>query len=252
MSDENEPGNEQGTAWDLRPARDLDLPFKERMRSVRRDPSVFSSTTRWAWWTAVGAVMRVWHRFRIVGAERLPPAPPFVLVANHSSHLDVVSLMLSVPPKWRDRVFPLAAADHFFGEVPLATFTALALNALPMPRQGGGQGRETMLYLRDRLREEGCGVVVFPEGTRSRTGELGRFRSGVGLLVAGTDIPVVPCWIEGAYAAFPAVAKFPRPRPVSVVIGEPLTFAGLAPDQSGCETVAKDVERAVRALMPKR
>lgn len=234
--------------WRFKPARDLAMTFRARLRSVNRESSIFSILTRWIWWTLTAIHMRVFHRFRIVGSEHLPQQTPFILVANHSSHLDVISLMLAVPPLVRDRVHPLAAADHFFGEVPMATFTAFAFNALPVQRKGGGKGREDMLALRERLLTDKCGLVLFPEGTRSRTGTMAPFKSGIGMLVAGTDVPVVPCYIEGAYDAFPASAFLPRPKRVRLHVGAPLTFANSPNDRQGCEDVVARLQEAVQAL----
>ena len=238
--------------WNLKPAEDTGLRHHERVRSIKRERSIYSSITSLVWWSVIALIMRGIFHFKVTGRDLLPPDLPFVIIGNHASHFDVICLMLALPTSIRDRMYPLAAADHFFGEIPLATFTALVLNALPVDRQGGGKGREAMAQLRARIQTSspGIGYVLFPEGTRSRTGKMGRFRSGVGLLVAGTNIPVVPCHISGAQAAWPADRRLPRLfSPISIVIGKPQVFAEIATDQLGCEAIARSLEDAVTDLL---
>ncbi len=232
--------------FEFKPAADLHLSFKQRIRSVVRERSVFSLAYSIVWWFGTWFIMRVYFRFSIVGQHHVPKDLPMVLISNHSSHLDVISLLLAVNLKSRDQVFPLAAEDHFFKKTAKAAFTAYAINALPVSRQGGGLA--AMQILRDRMREQHCGYIMFPEGTRTRTGEMASFKSGVGILVAATDIAVVPCYLKGAFEAFPSSAKFPRPKKVTLIIGEPVTYSHAANNKEGCAQIAADLERRVRVL----
>jgi 1-acyl-sn-glycerol-3-phosphate acyltransferase len=77
---------------------------------------------------------------------------------------------------------------------------------------------------------------------------MATFKAGIGRVVAGTDVPVVPCRIRGAFAAFPPHAKLPRPRPVAVRIGAPLRFSSVENDRAGWSEVATALEAAVREL----
>ena len=70
-------------------------------------------------------------------------------------------------------------------------------------------------------------LLIFPEGTRTVTGDIGRFRSGIGRLVVGTTLPVVPCHLSGGVKAWPKGAFFPRPRRLRLRIGAPRTYADL-------------------------
>ena len=74
------------------------------------------------------------------------------------------------------------------------------------------------------------------------------FRAGLGRLVAGTTVPVVPCHIAGAHAAWPAAAPLPRRRAIAVRIGKPMTFAAVADDKEGWRRIAAAAEAAVRSL----
>jgi 1-acyl-sn-glycerol-3-phosphate acyltransferase len=232
--------------WNLKPARDMGLSSRDRLASPLRERSLGGLAINAAWRRISRAYLATMHRLRVTGRENLPSRGPFVMIANHGSHLDALTLTSVLHGAPGRRVYTLAAADTFFTDVASSTFAAYAINALPVARQGGG--RSGMRAMRQRLREDGFVYVIFPEGTRTRTGELARFKAGVGMLVAGTDIPVVPCWIEGAFAAWPAARKLPRPLPVALSIGPALRFDKVTDDAGGWNSVASACEAAVRRL----
>ena len=234
--------------WRLEPAHDLGKPLAERALDLRRESGLVETCAHLAWAALLRVYFTAWHRLRVEGREHLPASPPFVVVANHSSHLD--AFVLSQPLRWRDRdrAFPIAAGDVFFDAPIVRGFAAFVLNALPLWRRICG--RHALATFRARLLEERCIYIIFPEGTRSRTGEPGRFRAGLGMLVAGTDVPVVPCHIDGAFRACPPGAKFPRPRRLTLRIGAPIRFDEVADDRDGWATVAAAAEAAVTSLRP--
>jgi 1-acyl-sn-glycerol-3-phosphate acyltransferase len=233
-------------AWRFRPARDLDLAPGARLRSVRREPGLVSVLAHGLWRTLVAGYLAIWHRFRVEGRPRLPRHAPFVLVANHASHLDALALGAALPARLGPRAHALAADDVFFESDRLAAFAALALNALPLRRKKASGG--DLKDLRTRLVEEPCILILFPEGTRVRDGRMIPFKPGVGMLVAGTDVPVVPCWIDGAFAAMPPGRAWPRPARLRVIVGEPRTFAMRPNDKAGWTAIAAELEAAVAAL----
>jgi 1-acyl-sn-glycerol-3-phosphate acyltransferase len=232
--------------WELRPARDLGMPLGERMASERREPGLLESVACMFGGVVTRSLLRVWHRLAVEGREHLPAAAPFVLIANHTSHLDALVLASLVPWRVRRDLFPLAAGDVFFESTSRAVLSAAFLNALPMRRRA--VGRHALDDLRRRLAEDRCAFVLFPEGTRATDGELARFKPGIGMLVAGTEVPVVPCHIEGAHRAWPKGARVPRPLPLRVRVGPPLRFADQADDRAGWMQIADACEQAVRAL----
>jgi 1-acyl-sn-glycerol-3-phosphate acyltransferase len=232
--------------WKLKPARDLGLPPGQRFRSIHRESGLLETAAHVVWWFLVRAYLRIAHRLEIHGREHIPSAPPFVLVANHASHLDALVLASPLPVRLRDQIFPIAAGDTFFDSPLVAVFAATALNALPLWRRKTSS--HSLNDLRQRLLEEPCSFILFPEGTRSRDGSLAAFKPGLGCLVAETQVPVVPCYLEGTYQALPPHHKVPRFHKIRLRIGEPLVFSSLPNTRPGWEEIARTCEATVRKL----
>lgn len=232
--------------WNLKPARDHGLSPGERLASPLRERSLGGLAINAAWRRLVRTYLATAHRLRVDGRENLPKDAPFVMVANHASHLDALVLTSVLRGGPSRKVYALAAADTFFTGAVSSSFAAYAINALPVARQGGG--RAGMMAMRERLRDEGFVYVIFPEGTRTRTGALAPFKPGIGMLVAGTSIPVVPCWIDGAFAAWPAGRTMPRPSALRLLIGTALRFPDADDDPAGWIAVATACEAAVQRL----
>ena len=231
--------------WQLKPARDFGLSVRQRLASLTREHGFVVTGTHWGWRQLVRGYLGVFHRLTVEGLERLPE-PPFVLIANHSSHLDALSLAAAMPVRLVDRIHPIAAEDTFFTSFASSAFAALALNALPLRRKATKPADLAML--RARLVEERLVYILFPEGTRSRTGEMAHFRPGIGALVAGTPVPVVPCYLDGAFAALPPDRRWPRFTQLQLHIGTSLSFMESANDRSGWLAIAARCEESVRGM----
>ncbi|NNC90494.1 MAG: 1-acyl-sn-glycerol-3-phosphate acyltransferase [Akkermansiaceae bacterium] len=235
-----------GADWKYEPAHDHGLTWRERFRSIRREAGLFSSATSFAWRGLTRLYLRGVHRLGVDGAEHLPAAPPFVLAANHGSHLDTLVLSSALPRAMSWNAFPLAAGDTFFETPAVSAFASMFINALPVWRRSCGA--HSLDELRRRLAEDHCIFILFPEGTRTRTGQIARFKPGIGRLVGGHAVPVVPCHLTGAWEALPPGRSLPRPRKISLRIGRPLDFSHLSKSRDDCRTIAADTEAAVRAL----
>lgn len=233
--------------WHYDRAKDHGLPIAQRLRSVNRESGLVGKLGQSLWWTWVKVHLRLLERVAVTGLEHLPEAPPFVLCANHNSHMDALVLATLLPRRLRARTFPVAAGDTFFKTPAKAAFAAGLMNALPMWRRN--VGRHAITDLRARLLGQPCGLILFPEGTRSRTGQMARFKPGLGMLVAGRPVPVIPCLLRGTADAWPAGATLPRPgRVITASIGKPLRFDDVPDDRAGWDRIARETESAVRAL----
>jgi 1-acyl-sn-glycerol-3-phosphate acyltransferase len=232
--------------WKLEPAHDLGLSSLERARSLRRESGVVESLLRLVGWNAIRAVLHLMNRLQVHGRQNLPPEPSFVLTANHASHLDALVLGAAIDLKWRDQLYPIAAGDMFFERRPVATLVTTLLNAMPIwRRKAGAHG---VLGLRQRLVEQPSIYILFPEGTRTRDGRMKPFKSGIGMLVAGTTVPVVPCYLHGTFEALPPGTVLPRFARITLRIGAPLTFSEAPNDHDGWRQVGARLEEAVHRL----
>jgi long-chain acyl-CoA synthetase len=142
-----------------------------------------------------------------------PISGPVLLIANHASHLDALTVLAALPPAVRRRTAVAAAADYFFERRPLATLVSLALGAFPFHRQGAVS---TSLAQCGDLADAGWSLLIFPEGTRSPDGRLQPFKAGIGLLARELGLPVVPIYLAGLYAVLPKGRCWPRPGPVEL------------------------------------
>ena len=233
--------------FDLRPARDHGLDPADRLRSLSRERGLGSVLLGSAWRALVRGYLAAFHRLEVTGRENLPPAP-FVLVANHASHLDALTLSAVLRGEAARRAHALAAGDTFFTSTRTSAFAAYAVNALPVWRKRTRPSE--IATLRQRLVEDRLVYILFPEGTRCRDGAMAAFQPGIGALVAGSDVPVVPCFLEGAFAAWPPQRRFPRPGKLRLSIGAPVRCDDLPGGRAGWEETARRAEAAVRALAP--
>jgi len=232
--------------WEYKPAQDLGISGAERLRSVKRESGLLGFLARTTWWFWVHTILRLTERIQVEGRTNLPASAPFLMIANHASHLDVLVLATALPLRLRNCVFPLAAGDTFFETPPVAAFAAGMLNALPMWRKNCGH--HAIEALRQRLVSEPCGYILFPEGTRSRTGQMSSFRAGVGMLVAGTAVPVIPCHLRGTFEAMPPQTKWPRSTNITLKIGGACRFEDISNERNGWRMIAERLEQEVRAL----
>jgi len=148
----------------------------------------------------------------------------FIVVANHSSHLDAPLIIGGLPYRHARYLAAGAAADYFFDVRWRKWLTALFFNAFPVDR--GGKRKSGGIS--KGLLERGVPLLIFPEGGRSATGELGVFKPGAAALAISCDVPCVPVALVGANVAMPRGQSWPsngRPR-VALVFGEPMRQQG--------------------------
>lgn len=145
---------------------------------------------------------------------------PYLLVANHTSHVDAPMLAQGLPWKQARFLSTGVAADYFFRVWYRRWFVRALFNAFPIDRDGSRKNAGTSR----RLLRSGVPVLVFPEGGRQATGRIGEFKPGAAALAIGVGVPVIPAAIVGGYEAMPKGRSWPRRGrpPVGVVFGEPM------------------------------
>jgi 1-acyl-sn-glycerol-3-phosphate acyltransferase len=175
--------------------------------------------------------MDLYTRRLVAGHERLEGLTgPVVFVANHNSHMDTPVILRALPSRWRRRTAVAAAADYFYDKRRKALSASLVFGTVPLDRNSGaGVGPGQTAHL-ERLFDGGGSLLVFPEGTRSRDGRVGRLRSGAALLAAEHQMPIVPIYVSGTGEAMPRGHRWmvfkagrPGPRhPLEIRFGKPI------------------------------
>jgi 1-acyl-sn-glycerol-3-phosphate acyltransferase len=202
--------------WQYHPPPDIDETFAERLRNFPRQPYMLMYALRSLAALLLRGWMRVYHRLRIDGRRHLPETGSYVLVCNHTSHLDTLCLLCSVPIGTIHRTFPAAAADYFFCSLPRSAVSAVLINALPFDREL--KGAESLAVC-DR-----------------------------GRLVAGKDLPVLPCHLSGGRAAWPKGRLFPLPFRLHLRIAPARNYADLEPSAESVQHVCRDLQDRVARL----
>ncbi|MGP8197938.1 MAG: lysophospholipid acyltransferase family protein [Limisphaerales bacterium] len=202
-------------------------------------------------WNFFRAYFSIYHRYRVFNVERVPLQGPVILASNHASYIDPPLVGTGVR-----RQINYLARDSIF-RVPILASILRSWDVVPVDRDGGtGRGLKAIL---DRL-ERGGAIILFPEGTRSRHGELNPARSGIGLAVIKSAAPVVPVRAFGTFQAFGAQLLVPRPRRLAVKYGRPLLFEALRAEAQNCskprlkeiyQQVADEIMAAIAGLEAK-
>jgi len=163
---------------------------------------------------------------RVHGREHLPARDPFVMVANHASHLDTASLLSLFPLARVRRVRPCAAADYFEASRLRSFLTHTGFNILSIPRRAIHADQHPIRMMRAAL-ARGESLTVFPEGTRGAGDALGRLKPGIAhLLEEEPSVPVVPVWLTNTARALPKGEFLPVQIFCEVRIGAPFHPTG--------------------------
>lgn len=152
----------------------------------------------------------------------IDPDGSYVVVGNHQSNLDPMCHFLAFPVPLRF----LAKKELY--SVPVFGPAIRAAGMIRVDRD-----RPSMDYINEQVDEavaRGRSIIVYPEGTRSKTGELGPFKKGAFVIAVQTGLPIVPVAISGTNAIWPPGAKLMHPGPVDIRFGEPIPTTGLTLD----------------------
>lgn len=161
-------------------------------------------------------ICKFYFRIKFEGVERIPRAGAMILAPNHVSYLD--PLWVSIPIK---RPMRYMTWDRLT-RLPLLGSMMRAYGAFPVNVETGD--RAALRLSLEQLRSGG-GLVIFPEGARTRTGKMTPFKPGVIRLALETDVPIVPVTIIGGYRAFSPHHMFPRPHKLKIVYHDPINLS---------------------------
>ncbi|BCX46728.1 1-acyl-sn-glycerol-3-phosphate acyltransferase [Haloferula helveola] len=164
-------------------------------------------------------------------ASDLPvPAAPRLYFANHSSHLDFVVIWSALPKLLRARTRPVAAAEYWEGDALRRCLADRVFNAVLIPRNPARMRKENPVELMHEAVANDADLILFPEGTRSRSGHVAPFKPGFYHLASRhPEIELVPVYLENLNRILPKGEHVPIPLMGRVEFGEPI--AGPAPGE---------------------
>ncbi len=154
---------------------------------------------------------------KIYGAENIIPQRPCIYVANHSSHFDIPALYVVFP------FFLYFIAKQELKKVPMFGWANTLVGTIWIDRKDRVKAMNTMLNAGKDIKN-GKNVISFPEGTRSKTGEIGTFKKGTFSLAQICQVDVVPIYIQGTRPLNKPGTLWMRPSKVKIVIGERMEF----------------------------
>jgi len=157
---------------------------------------------------------------KVTGKTFIPQNKNFLVIANHTSHLDM-GLVRNVLGGQGEKLTALAARDYFFDTPIKRAWFENFTNLIPMDRHGSL--RES-LRLAGMALEQGYNLLIFPEGTRSPNGALQDFKPTLGYLAMTYKVDILPLYLQGAYDALPKGRMFPKVKDLEVRIGPALEY----------------------------
>jgi 1-acyl-sn-glycerol-3-phosphate acyltransferase len=159
-------------------------------------------------------------RLHLIGdyKELYEKYPRLIVISNHASHIDAVSITASIPFKYWLDLYISAAKDYWFRNPVFTFFSKHCLGAIPIDRKDKkGEAIKLCTTLLNSL--ERIWLIMFPEGTRSPDGYVQPFKRGVSIFSQRTNTPVLFLYLEGNAKAFPKGAWLPRPGTLKIHIG---------------------------------
>lgn len=179
-------------------------------------------------------------RVSTAGAERLSSGASYVYLANHESMADILVLLVALP----GRIRFLAKKSLF--RIPVLGWSMAAAGFIPVDRESRRSAASSLETAARRLRG-GKSVVVFPEQTRTRTGDLQPFKKGGVLIALKTRLPIVPVAIAGTFPIIRKGSFLLDPGPVRVEVGEPIpTVSKAAHDRGALLAESREAVAALR------
>ena len=220
-----------------------------QMQPYRTEPHRWQ-TSIWAralrrsgrYWVMTRHVHRYCRPLSVEGVEHLEAHKGgAIVIANHSSHFDTPVVLAALPERIRSRIMIAAAADKFYASRKKRTWWySLFHGTFPVARGGGVKQLEYPLSLLKRK----WSLLIYPEGGRSKSGQVQRFKAGPTIMAMQAHVPVIPLYIEGLRDVMPKGARKPRPASVHVRIGKPVSLEGITSVSDG----TKLLENAMREL----
>jgi len=209
-------------------------PKEEHLGALELSNGFFARLFRFTITAIFSLIMRLFFSIKVEGQENVPKEGACIFYPNHTSFLDGPAIAASLPRRRGFQIFYFIFIPYFFR--PFIK-SRLLRNIVKMERfipfdfsTHFLESLRSCYYVLDH----GKSLCFFPEGIRSSTGEVGKFKQGFGILAKETGAKLVPVAIEGAHEAWGSAAKYPRPHPISVRFGKPFLVKDLEKEGLAC------------------
>lgn len=167
-------------------------------------------------------VVWIWLGVRVSGRKKLPVEGPAIIVANHNSHLDVLTLFTMFPLSTLVNVQPVAAADYFLRNKVIGWFALKVIGIIPVYR--GAHHANPLQACVDALAAKKI-MIIFPEGTRGEPGKFSEIKSGIWHLSQQCpEVPIIPVYMHGLDRSMGKGQRIPVPLFIDIFIDEPLFY----------------------------
>lgn len=190
-------------------------------------------------WFICWLICKIVFRLEISGRENIPKKEAVMIVANHTSFLDPVIIGVSSP-----RILTYLAREDLF-EIPFFRRLLWALGNIPISRR---KLEFSLLNKISKLAEQKKAFVIFPEGTRSKTGRIGSGKAGVGLIAWRARVKIIPTLILGTDKALPVKAKFIRLAKIKIIFGQALNLSSFYQREPSRELYQEIVNRMIESI----
>ena len=208
--------------WDYENEQWMKLPsYLRHLPLFTRHYDMMGMFVRGIWWIILRQLFfRFYIRLKVKGnfKEMYQNYPRLLVIANHSSHLDAVSIAAAIPLRYWLDLYIAAAKDYFFRNPLFTYFSKHCLGAIPIDRKDRkGEAVELCLTLLKNL--ERIWLIIFPEGTRSKDGYIQEFKRGVSLFSEKTTTPLLFLYLEGSSDLWPKGRIFAVPGKLTIHVG---------------------------------
>lgn len=168
-------------------------------------------------------IFKMYCPLTVYGADNLPE-PPFLICSNHASHIDSTMLMAGTGMSFK-KIGLIAAKDYFFDQSH-RYYLHFMMNLVPIARGTGARAiKDSIIACRSFLDSGGRALIIYPEGTRSLTGKISKFKEGAAIMAHELDIPLVPACVIGSNNVLPKGSYFLRPKKLTVCFGRSFKVA---------------------------
>lgn len=197
------------------------LPNEEHLGAIDFGNGFFVWLFRFTMIAVFWLVFKLFFSSKAEGQENVPKEGSYILYANHTSFLDGPVIAASLPHRRTLQLFYFVFIPYYFRPfVKSKRLRNLVKMSRLIPFDFSTHFLESLRSCYYVL-QRGAGLCFFPEGLRSSTGKIGKFKQGFGILAKETGAKLVPVAIEGAHEAWPSTEKYPKPHPIRVRFGKP-------------------------------